>query len=182
MLEKIIIAGAGGQGIMLLGKILVEAAMDGGKEVTWLPSYGPEVRGGTASCMVVVSDKKIGSPFVGQADTMIIMNEPSLARFKGRIKNQGLLFLNSSLVESVVENKNLRVLKLPFTDVAIKLGNIKVANVVALGSYAAETKVIAPDKVIAVIQRLAPPEKKDLIEINKQALYLGMELIKNVKG
>jgi len=182
MQEKIIIAGAGGQGIMLLGKILVEAAMDGGKEITWLPSYGPEVRGGTASCMVVISDKKIGSPFVDQADTMIVMNEPSLAKFQKRIKNKGLLLVNSSLVESEIENKNLRVLKLPFTDVALKLGNIKVANVVALGSYAAKTKLIDPHKVIAVIQRMAPQDKKDLIEINKQALYQGMELIKNAQG
>jgi 2-oxoglutarate ferredoxin oxidoreductase subunit gamma len=179
MLEKIIIAGAGGQGIMLLGKILTEAAMNGGKEVTWLPTYGPEVRGGTASCMIVVSDQKIGSPFVDKADTLIVMNEPSLVKFKSRLKSKGLLLVNSSLAESEVTDKNLRVLKFPFTGVALELGNIKVANVVALGSYTAETKVINPNMVIAVMRRMAPQHKKDLLEINKQALYRGMELVKN---
>ncbi len=90
MLEKIIIAGAGGQGIMLLGKVLSEAAMRLDKYVTWLPSYGAEVRGGTAHCMVIVSDAEIGSPYVKEADTLIIMNAPSLKKFKNRIKNKGL--------------------------------------------------------------------------------------------
>ncbi len=182
MQESIIIAGAGGQGIMLLGRILAEAAMEGGREVSWLPSYGAEVRGGTASCMVVISDKEIGSPFIDKADTLIIMNEPSLAKFKDRIKNKGLLIVNSSLVESEIACNNIRVLRCAFTDIAIKLGNIKVANMVALGCYAAETKLIAPDKVIAVMEHIAPQDKKHLVEINKQALYQGMELIKNVKG
>jgi 2-oxoglutarate ferredoxin oxidoreductase subunit gamma len=98
MMEKIIIAGAGGQGIMLLGRVLAEAAMRENKYVTWLPSYGAEVRGGTAYCMVVISHKEIGSPYIEEADTLIIMNNPSLEKFKDRIKKQGLLILNSSLV------------------------------------------------------------------------------------
>jgi 2-oxoglutarate ferredoxin oxidoreductase subunit gamma len=182
MQEKVIIAGAGGQGIMLLGKILVEAAADDGREITWLPSYGAEVRGGTAYCMAVISDREIGSPFVDKADTLIIMNEPSLERFKSRIKNRGLLFVNSSLVEAGVENKNVRIFKLPFTEVALKLGNIKVANTVALGSYIAATKHIAPHTVIAAMERMAPQDKKNLIEINQRALCAGMELVKNAKG
>jgi len=182
MQEKVIIAGAGGQGIMLLGKILVESAMDSGMEVTWLPSYGAEVRGGTAYCMAVVCDREIGSPFVDKADTVIIMNEPSLEKFKSRVKNKGLLFINSSLVEGIVDNKGLRVFRLPFTDAALELGNLKVANVVALGSYIAETKLIDINKVVAVIERIAPKEKRGLVEINKQALYQGMELVKNAKG
>jgi len=179
MLENVIIAGAGGQGIMLLGKILAEAAMYGGREITWLPSYGPEVRGGAASCTVVIADKKIGSPFVDQADTLIIMNEPSLLKFQNRIKKGGVLFVNSSLVESEVQSKECRVLKFPFSQIAQKLGNIKVANVVALGSYAAETKIITPLHVVAAMERMAPQGQKDLVEINKAAFYQGMELVGN---
>ncbi|MFA4984521.1 MAG: 2-oxoacid:acceptor oxidoreductase family protein [Candidatus Omnitrophota bacterium] len=182
MQEKVIISGAGGQGIMLLGKILVEAAMDAGMEVTWLPSYGAEVRGGTAYCMAVISDREIGSPFIDKADTGIIMNGPSLGRFKNRIKNKGILFINSSLAEGIVDNKGVRVFRLPFTDAALKLGNLKVANMIALGSYIAETKLIDINKVTAVVERIAPKEKRGLIEVNKEALYQGMELVKNAKG
>ena len=99
MTERVIIAGAGGQGIMLVGKVLAEAVMLEDKFVTWLPSYGADVRGGTAHCMVVISDKEIGSPYVAKADTLIIMNAPSLERFKGRIKNNGLRVINSSLAK-----------------------------------------------------------------------------------
>ena len=100
MTERIIIAGAGGQGIMLLGKILATSIMEENKFVTWLPSYGAEVRGGTAHCLVVVSDEEIGSPYIKEADALIVMNSPSLMKFKGRLKNKGLLIANSSLMSS----------------------------------------------------------------------------------
>jgi 2-oxoglutarate ferredoxin oxidoreductase subunit gamma len=175
MIEKIIIAGAGGQGIMLLGKILTQAAMREDKFVTWLPSYGAEVRGGTSHCMVTISDTEIGSPYVEKADTLIIMNAPSLERFKNRITDKGLLIINSSLV-SRYTNRNVRLLQFPFTDIAIKLGNIRVANVVALGCFIAEKKIVDLKSASRVISDIAPQEKKYLIGINKRALEEGARL------
>lgn len=175
MTERIIIAGAGGQGVMLLGKVLAEAAMREAKFVTWLPSYGAEVRGGTSHSMVVISDRQIGSPYVESADSLIIMNAPSLERFKNRIANKGLLVINSSLVARHT-NKNVRLLQYPFTDIAIRLGNIRVANMVALGCFIAEKKVVGLKSIARVISDIAPEEKKHLIEINKKALEEGAGL------
>lgn len=175
MIEKIIIAGAGGQGIMLLGRVLAEAVMRENKYVTWLPSYGAEVRGGTAYCLVVISAAEISSPYIDQADTLIIMNEPSLEKFKSRIKNQGLLLVNSSLVKKPT-NKNINILSYPFTDIALNLGNIKVANMVALGCYLAKKKILNPKSLFKAIEDIAPVDKRELIEINKQALLAGMRL------
>jgi 2-oxoglutarate ferredoxin oxidoreductase subunit gamma len=175
MRERIIIAGAGGQGIMLLGKVISEAAMKEDKFVTWLPSYGAEVRGGTAHCMVVVSSEEIGSPYIDKADTLIIMNEPSWEKFKSRINNKGLYIINSSMVnkDSV---KGVRALKRPFTNIAAQLGNIKVANMVALGCFIAQKNIVDKESVIKVMEEIAPVDKRKLIEINKQALSKGMEL------
>lgn len=160
---------------MLLGKVLAAAAMRENKHVTCLPAYGAEVRGGTAHCTVVVSDGEIGSPYINKADTLIIMNEPSCERFKSRIKNKGLCIINSSLVKKRVKTKNY-LLKFPFTDIALKLGNIKVANIVALGCYISQRNVVSAKSVIQVISEIAPPDKKDLVEINIKALKEGMGL------
>jgi len=173
--ERIIIAGAGGQGIMLLGKVLAEAAMRENKFVTWLPSYGAEVRGGTAHCMVVVSDNEIGSPYITQADTLIIMNAPSLQRFKQRIKSQGLCLINSSLIHQDIDSSRHN-LKYPFTDIAVRLGDIRVANMVALGCLVAHKDIVDKRTISRVICEIAPPDKKHLIEINKKALEEGMGL------
>lgn len=175
MLEKIIIAGAGGQGIMLLGKILAQAAMRQNKFVTWLPSYGAEVRGGTAHCMVVISDEEIGSPYIAKADTLIIMNKPSLEKFKARLKNKGLLILNSSLIASIAD-KNMQVLQFPFTDIALRLGNIKIANMVALGCFVTHKQIASLKSLFKAISDIAPPDKKDLIAINQKALEEGANL------
>lgn len=175
MIERIIIAGAGGQGIMLLGKILAEAAMRENKYVTWLPAYGAEVRGGTAHCMVIISNREISSPYVEKADTLIIMNKPSLEKFKNRIENKGLLIINSSLA-SGVDYKNVHTLRYPFTDIAIKLGNIRVANMIALGCFIAKKNIVDLKSVAQAIFDIAPEEKKNLVEINKKALQAGAKL------
>ena len=176
MTEKIIIAGSGGQGIMLMGKVLAQAAMEEGKFVTWLPSYGAEVRGGTAHCMVIISDAKIGSPYVDKADAAVILNAPSLDRFKGRIKAGGLLVINSSLAAQETGNKKINALSKPFTDIAIKLGNIKVANMAALGCYLSRRKTVRPQSVSSVMEEIAPSDKKALVEINIKALEEGLKL------
>ena len=176
MTERIIIAGAGGQGIMLLGKILATSIMEENKFVTWLPSYGAEVRGGTAHCLVVVSDEEIGSPYIKEADALIVMNSPSLMKFKGRLKNKGLLIANSSLVDNITDKK-FTVLSFPFTDIASNLGNIRIANMVALGVYAQAAKTVSINKILHVIERIAPPDKKDLVKINQDALKEGVRLV-----
>ena len=174
MTEKIIIAGSGGQGIMLLGKVLSEAAMSEGKFVTWLPAYGAEVRGGTAHCMVTISDKEIGSPYIDKADTLIIMNRPSLNRFSGRLKKGATMIINSSLV--MPKDKDLKALGHPFTDLAVKLGNVKVANMVALGCYLAYKKTVAINSVLGIMKKMAPAGRADLVKINQGALDMGVNL------
>lgn len=175
MIESVIIAGSGGQGVMLLGKVLVEAAMREGRQVSWFPAYGPEVRGGTSHCMVIISDQEIGSPYITKADTLIILNNPSLERFKGRVKEKGLLILNSSLAKADCLGR-IKILQFPFTDIAIKLGNIKVANMVALGCYLREKKIIKIKKMLEVFRFMAPVGKTDILEVNQKALREGVKL------
>lgn len=176
MTEKIIIAGSGGQGIMLLGKVLATAAMEENKFVTWLPAYGAEVRGGAASCTVIISGSEIGSPCADKTDTLIIMNQPSFIKFKGGVRNKGLLILNSSLVESAV-NKKFEVLKYLFTDIAADLGNVKIANMIALGCFIAKKNIVEIKSILMAMEKIAPPDKKELLEINRQALLKGVSLI-----
>jgi 2-oxoglutarate ferredoxin oxidoreductase subunit gamma len=175
MIESIIIAGSGGQGVMLLGKVLAQAAMLEGKQVTWFPAYGPEVRGGTSHCMVTISDREIGSPYITEADTLIILNAPSLKRFKGMIKNKGLLILNSSLAKMNPDAEKM-ILQFPFTDIAIKLGNIKVANMVALGCFAAAKKIIKVKNILKVFKSIAPAGNFKILEVNQRALKEGQRL------
>ena len=175
MIERIIIAGSGGQGVMLLGKVLAQAAMRQGRFVTWFPAYGPEVRGGTSYCMVTISDREIGSPYINKADTVIILNNPSLGRFKSRVGDRGLLILNSSLAKAGAF-KQVKILQFPFTDIAIKLGNIKVANMVALGCYLSAKKIIKIKEILEVFRFMAPAGKTDILEVNDLALRKGAQL------
>lgn len=175
MTEKIIIAGSGGQGIMLLGKILAEAAMREDRHVTWLPAYGAEVRGGTAYCMVIVSDDQIGSPYIVTANTLILMNALSLEKFKNRLDKKGLLVVNSSLA-AIDDNSKVNKIEQPFTDIAIKLGNIKIANMVALGCFISRGNIVKLTTVSQVISDIAPENKRNLVEINQKALQEGAKL------
>lgn len=175
MIERIIIAGSGGQGVMLLGKVIAEAAMRQGNQVTYLPAYGPEVRGGTSHCMVTISDQEVGSPYIAKADSLIILNNPSLERFKSKVKNNGLLILNSSLAKSDSFGK-VKILQFPFTDIAIKLGNIKVANMVALGSYLGVKKTIPTKNMLEVFKFMAPAGNIRILEVNEMALKEGERL------
>lgn len=175
MTEKIIIAGSGGQGIMLMGKVLAAAVVLEGKNVTWLPAYGAEVRGGTANCMVVISDEPIGSPFIDAADSLIIMNGPSLARFQARLKDQGLIVINSSLAKSGADTKGI-IAEHPFSDIAVRLGNIKIANIAALGYFAAKTKIVGINSLTQVITEMTPKDNKEIGVLNLAALSAGAKL------
>lgn len=180
MKEKIIIAGAGGQGIMLLGKVIAAASMRAGLSVTWLPAYGAEVRGGTAYCMVVISDTRIGSPYVDCADTLIVLNGPSLSKFHACVKKTGLIIVNSSLVKGaagVPANSQ----QYPFSESAGALGDVRVANMIALGVYVASAGVLDEAGVLKTIEAIAPADKRELIAINQRAVREGIRMA-SLKG
>lgn len=175
MNESIICAGFGGQGIMILGKVLASAGMTSGFSVTYLPAYGAEVRGGTAYSMVKISETLIGSPMVTETDTAIIMNEPSLDKFENTVRRGGLIVLNTSMSGRMPERKDIEIAGAALTDEAIKLGNAKVANMVAAGVFMERRKVLKKNVMIKVIEDFAGG-RKELAEINIRALERGMEL------
>lgn len=179
MTEKIILAGFGGQGMMLLGKLLAQAAMSDGKYVTFFPSYGTEVRGGTAVYHLIISTEEIFSPLIEEADTLIIMNQPSYLKFKGMLKPNGLLMLNISMIKP--ENSPdamMTICPVPATETASKLGNVLVSNIVMLGAYLAIKKIFSADLILDQLQTMLKGKKGNLFSINKQALESGMGAIK----
>jgi len=175
MKEDIICAGFGGQGIMMLGKLIAYSAMRKKYYVTWMPSYGAEVRGGTAHCMVTIADQEIGSPVVSLCDTAVIMNKPSLAKFAKNVRPKGTLIINSSLVEDPVRRKDLNVLRIPFTDIAHSVGDVRVANIVVLGMYMAQKKIFTKDIVSKGI-RIAFSGNQKIVDLNLKALREGIKL------
>jgi 2-oxoglutarate ferredoxin oxidoreductase subunit gamma len=172
MTEKIICAGFGGQGVMAMGKVLALSALREGKFATWLPSYGAEVRGGTAHCMVVISDEPIAAPTIERADTLLILNDPSLQRFKNSIRNKGLLVVNSSLADCKGSSRRLCVVQAPVTEMAHAIGLDKVANTVMIGVYLGLRKMIALTTMEKAIEEVLAHREK-LIAINKRALEEG---------
>lgn len=160
---------------MLLGKVIAQSALREKKFVTWFPCYGAEVRGGAAYCMVVISAEEIGSPYIEQAGTLIALNGPALAKFKSRLRSGGTIILNSSLA-GATRIKGARVIARPFTALAAQMGNIKVANMLALGSLLAATKTLRLESALAAINDIAPEDKKGLVAINQSALRKGMRL------
>ena len=172
MEERMIFAGAGGQGLMLLGKLTALAATRDDLHVTWFPSYGAEVRGGTAHCHVVVSASEIFSPLVEEASTLLIMNEPSLKRFLPRLAPGGLLVLNTSLA-SAPADIDAEFLAVPATDMANKLGNIKIANMVMLGALNTRKRLVKYDTLWAAIVEYAGTRRAELVELNRKAYDLG---------
>jgi len=177
MLHEIIMAGFGGQGIMAMGQLLAYAAMLEGKEVSWMPSYGPEMRGGTANCTVIVSSEKIGSPIVSNPTASIVMNKPSFDKFEPMVKKHGILVVNSSLVEDESQREDLERIYVPANEIANKLGNSKVANMVALGAYVGKTNIVSLDSLEKSLKKVFSNKKKELISLNMKAIRKGMELV-----
>jgi len=176
--EKIICAGFGGQGVMSLGQLLAYGAMLQGKHVTWLPSYGPEMRGGTAYCCVVVSDKPIGSPMItDNATCCIVMNLPSLNKFESAVIPGGLLLVNSSLIEQKSYRDDIQPYYLPVVEEAIACGNVKIANIVMLGAYLEATGLVQPDSVIKAFLKVFGAKAGRMTSLNSDALKRGMALI-----
>ena len=168
--HKLIIAGFGGQGVLLMGQLVAYAAMYEGKEVTWLPSYGPEMRGGTANCSVIVSDKKISSPIILEADVVAAMNLPSLVKFERILKPGGQLFINTSLIKNLPSREDLEVWQIDANEIAAELGNDKVSNMVVLGAIVSKTGMVKPESVEKAMEKLMKGGKERLLPLNRQAL------------
>jgi 2-oxoglutarate ferredoxin oxidoreductase subunit gamma len=165
--QEIVFAGFGGQGILSMAKFLAYAGMDLGYNVSWLPSYGPEMRGGTANCSVIVTEENIGSPIVTQATALVVMNRPSLDKFENTVVPGGLIITDSSLVNREVQRKDVTVLNIPATALADEIGNKKIANMVLLGALVEKTGMMSMD---ALLNALKDHGKSDFYEINENAL------------
>lgn len=176
MTHEIVCAGFGGQGVMLIGQLIAYAGMFDEKAVSWVPSYGPEMRGGTANCAVVVSDEPVGSPVVSEPDGLIAMNKPSLEKFLPAVKPGGVVVYNSSLITIDQTRDDLRILSAPANDLATELGNSKVANLVALGLFLQATKAVTVDGIEKALSKVLPPRRHKLIPLNLEALKKGMSL------
>lgn len=170
--EKIMFAGFGGQGVMLIGQILAYAAMLEGKEVTYMPSYGPEMRGGTANCAVVISDKPISAPIITEATQVLAMNAPSFEKFKDILVKGGSLFINSSLIEGDTTRTDVVSYKIPATDLAQEMGNPKGSNVIMLGAFVEKTKIVTMKSIEKVLETVFTGSREKLLAINKKALRI----------
>ena len=179
MMKQYVFAGFGGQGMLLIGKFVAMANMLAGKHVSWLPSYGPEMRGGTANCSVTVSDEEIGSPLVDNADVLIAMNLPSLDKFEHTVKPGGLIVVNSSIIDRKVQRDDVRVVYCDANRIAEQVKNPKGANVAILGAMmGADEDTVDTDKMIEAIRLVLGERKLRFLEGNKAALAAGMEAAK----
>ncbi len=173
MQEEVIISGFGGQGALFAGQLLAYAAMDQGLFVTWIPSYGPEMRGGKARCTVVVSDQEIGAPLVRRPSAAVVLNIPSMEAFEPSVKPGGVLVVNSSMVPDQSEREDIEVIYAPASDMATEIGNVRMANVVCLGALLQATRVVSLDAVAQALEDHLPERHRDLLDLNKEALREG---------
>ncbi|MDR3592349.1 MAG: 2-oxoacid:acceptor oxidoreductase family protein [Negativicutes bacterium] len=176
MTHEIVMAGFGGQGVMLMGQLITYAGMLENKYVSWIPSYGPEMRGGTANCSVIVSEEPVGAPIVTEPTAVVAMNLPSLDKFEPLIKPGGILIINSSLIERGAKRSDVKAYQIPSNDVADELGNMKVANMVVLGAIIAATGAVSQESVMKAFAKMFA-KKPGLLAINEKAIKRGAELI-----
>jgi len=174
--QAIVISGFGGQGTLFAGMVLAYAGMDHGKHVTWIPSYGPEMRGGTANATVIVSDEEIGSPVVRYPDTAVVLNNPSMEKYEPLIKAGGVLVANISLVSAPSHRPDITYVPVPASDVATQLGDVRMANMVALGALAKATKILPVEAIVQALQDHLPERKRYLLEPNQRAVQEGAQI------
>ena len=177
MLKRIIISGFGGQGGLAIGKNLAEAGMEAGFHVTWAPSYGPEMRGGTANCSVVISSKPVGSPVFAHPTELIALNEPSLAKFEADVQPGGAVFVNCDVVAGKVRRDGLEAYYIPCAKIAEEVGNSKVGNMVMLGAYVARTGFLEPGTIEAMISQMFAGPKAKFIPLNIEAFRRGLACV-----
>jgi 2-oxoglutarate ferredoxin oxidoreductase subunit gamma len=173
MLIKTIFSGFGGQGVLSMGFTIANTAMLEGKYVTYLPSYGVEVRGGTANCTVVVSDEEIASPVASDPEFVVVMNQPSFARFQSVIQSGGLLCVNSSIVNAATARGDIEILAVPTTELAEKLGTAKVANMIMMGAFVKASSIVSFDFLIKNLGEILGEGKAKMMKLNKEALEIG---------
>jgi 2-oxoglutarate ferredoxin oxidoreductase subunit gamma len=180
--KEVVLAGFGGQGIMTAGQLLAYAGMEEGKQVIWIPSYGPEMRGGTANCTIVISDGRIGSPIINNPQSACVFNRPSLDKFGPMVQSGGILMINSSLIDVTSGRDDITELLVPANDIAMKVGNPKVANMVMLAAYVALTDIVTFDTLFKMLEEKLGGKKKELLELNRTAFEEGRKLIKEVNA
>ncbi|MDD5099923.1 MAG: 2-oxoacid:acceptor oxidoreductase family protein [Syntrophales bacterium] len=178
MMVKTIFSGFGGQGVLMMGYTLAHGAMSAGYQVTYLPAYGAEVRGGTANCTVAVSDDEIASPIASKPDNIVVLNTPSLYSFQNRVAPEGALFLNSSIVAVKPSRHDVRIFKIPSSEIAEQLGNPRTANTVMMGAFLKVTGLVPSDIYLSSMETVMGSKKKSVIEINRKAFAAGYEFLK----
>ncbi|MDR0566935.1 MAG: 2-oxoacid:acceptor oxidoreductase family protein [Prevotellaceae bacterium] len=177
MKEEIIIAGFGGQGVLSMGKILAYSGVMQGQEVTWMPSYGPEMRGGTANVTVILSRDRISSPIIHEFDTAIILNQQSLDKFEGAVKRGGLLLYDPNGITAPPARADVRVCRVAATEEAAKMGNAKIFNMIVLGAFLKVKPIVQLENVVKGLQKSLPERAHKLIPMNEQAILRGMEIV-----
>jgi Pyruvate:ferredoxin oxidoreductase and related 2-oxoacid:ferredoxin oxidoreductases, gamma subunit len=177
MKQEIIIAGFGGQGVLSMGKILAYGGIMQDQEVAWMPSYGPEMRGGTCNVSVILSDNKISSPILSKFDTAIILNQQSMDKFESRVKPGGLLIYDTNGITRHPERRDISICKIDAVDVAAQLGNAKAYNMIVLGAYLKMKPVVSMENVLAGLKKSLPPRHHNLIPMNEEAILKGMEAV-----
>jgi len=178
MQNETIIAGFGGQGVLFTGKVLAYAGLEDGREVTWLPSYGPEMRGGTANCTVVISDEEIGSAQVMNPRAAIVMNQPSLDKYEALVAPGGYLVVNTSMVNRKASRTDISVIEIPGTELSEELGDKRLANIVMLGGLAAKADFLNLKSIEKGIEKSLSKDKKNLLNMNIKALQKGADYLK----
>ena len=177
MNKEMIFAGFGGQGVMLMGQILAYAGMLEGQQVSWFPAYGPEMRGGTANCSIIIGDEPVGTPIVTEPSVVVAMNLPSLDKFEPMLHADGTLLINSSLIDRKPHRTDIKTYYVPCNDIAQELGNLKVANMVMVGAIIAASGVVNIDSVISVLAKKIFKNKPKVMPINEQAIRRGLECV-----
>jgi 2-oxoglutarate ferredoxin oxidoreductase subunit gamma len=179
MIEEIIIAGSGGQGVLSMGQLLAYSGMYDNKQVSWIPSYGIEMRGGTANCSVIISDERISSPIIAEPTTLIALNRLSLEKFQKNVVSNGLILMNSSLIDVKPSRNDVRSLDIPIDQISMdNYGNSRVANMILLGAFLEITHIVSIDSVVGALKKVLPEHRQNLIPLNKQAIELGIGIAK----
>jgi len=177
MITETIFAGFGGQGVLMMGYVLAVSVMKDGKHVTYLPSYGAEVRGGTANCTVVVSDEEIASPVSSSPQNVVVMNNPSLLRYQGMIRSGGVMMINGSLVQAQLARSDVEAVRVPVTDLANELGSPRIANMIMLGAFAAKTKLTSLDSLMNGLGEIVKGKKASIMDLNRKGMDRGAEFV-----
>lgn len=180
MIEEVVIAGFGGQGVLSMGMILCYSGIIENKEVSWMPSYGPEMRGGTANCIAIVSDNRISSPIIDKFDTVIALNQPSLDKFESMVKPNGLLIYESTNIISPPTRTDIDIVGIPANAEAVKMKNTKIMNMIVLGAFLRKRPIIEFENIIEGLKQVLPERYHHLIPLNTEALKRGMELVDEV--